>query len=142
LTCLVLLSFGLNLLGHTDPVSQLVGTWQVEGQAVYEHWDRLGETALKGFSYELKDGQPVVSEYLDLFKRGDDWVYAATVLNQNEGRTVEFVQCQGDKGAISFENPAHDFPRRIVYRFVSDREMAVTVSDGAGKGFTLKLLRR
>jgi hypothetical protein len=40
-----------------------------------------------------------------------------------------------------FENPAHDFPRRLEYRHDADGRMVVTVSDRKDKGFTLNFER-
>ncbi len=32
----------------------LHGTWKIENKEAYEHWDKLNDNALKGFSYEVK----------------------------------------------------------------------------------------
>lgn len=41
-----------------------------------------------------------------------------------------------------FENLRHNFPKRIVYRKLSETEVFVSVSDGGQRGFAYKLLRQ
>ena len=116
----------------------LQGTWKIENQEVYEHWDKLNSGTLKGFSYELKDGRLSVSEYLEIVKVDSDVIYTAFVLNQNGGESVNFKLKRSDSLFV-FENPDHDFPKRIVYHKVSDQEIFVKVSDGKDKGFSYKM---
>ena len=33
---------------------------------IYEHWDKAGDQRLKGFSYEIKNGEKVISEYIEI----------------------------------------------------------------------------
>ena len=95
----------------------LQGTWKMENKEIYEHWDKLNENTLKGFSYKLKGGQMTISEYLDISRYHKDITYTATVLNQNQGmREFVFKRYKTDS-TFAFENPDHEFPRkRIVYQ--------------------------
>lgn len=111
----------------------LQGTWKVEGEERYEHWDPLHAQQLKGFSYTLKDGQLVVNEYLDLREKDGSIIYSASVPDQNNGETIDFIlDRNGDM--YSFENRIHDFPKRIIYKRISDAEIKVEVTDGR-RGF-------
>ncbi len=38
----------------------LQGTWKVENKEMYEHWDKLNENSLKGFSYTIESGEMTV----------------------------------------------------------------------------------
>lgn len=116
----------------------LLGTWKMENEEVYEHWDKLNENTLKGFSYKLKDGQILISEYLDIKKVGKKILYSATVLKQNSGKPVDFTLTKTDNTFI-FENPSHDFPKRIGYQKLSDTEIYVQITDGKQKGFAYKM---
>jgi Domain of unknown function (DUF6265) len=119
----------------------LQGTWKIENKDEYEHWDKLNENSLKGFSYKLKDGKLLVSEYLDITKVNKEVVYTATVLNQNEGKGIHFTLIKADS-SYTFENLNHDFPKRIVYKRLNDTEVYVQVSDGKQKGFAYKLQKQ
>lgn len=137
---LTLLFFFVIKLTFAQPIlpNFLLGTWKIENKEVYEHWDKLNENTLKGFSYNFKDGQMLISEYLDIRKVGKKVLYSATVLKQNSGKPVDFTLTKVDSTYI-FENPNHDFPKKIVYKQLTDNEVYVQVSDGKQKGFSYKM---
>jgi uncharacterized protein YciI len=112
----------------------LDGTWKSDSGEIYEHWNLLNNKTMKGFSYKMKNGELIVSEYLDISGTGDDVIYTATVINQNQGRGIDFKLIKSDSVYI-FENPNHDFPKRIVYKKLSESDMLVQVSDGNQKSF-------
>ncbi|MBK7108824.1 MAG: hypothetical protein KA954_02395 [Chitinophagales bacterium] len=119
----------------------LQGTWKIENQEIYEHWDKLNENTIKGFSYNLKDGQMIISEYLDISVIKKEIIYTATVLNQNQGKGINFKLTKADS-TFTFENPNHDFPKKIVYQKLNDTEIFVHVSDGEQKEFSYKLQKQ
>lgn len=119
----------------------LQGTWKMENKEVYEHWDKLNENTQKGFSYKLKNGQMFISEYLDITKANNEIIYSATVLKQNQGKAVNFKLTKTDS-TFTFENPNHDFPKKIVYQKLNDTEIYVQVSDGKQKGFAYKMQKQ
>jgi uncharacterized protein YciI len=119
----------------------LQGTWKIENQEIYAHWDKLNDSSLKGFSYNLKEGQMIISEYLDITKTNNEIIYTATVLNQNQGKGINFRLTKTDSN-FTFENPTHDFPKRIVYQKLSDTEIFVQVSGGNQKGFSYKMQKQ
>lgn len=137
---LTLLFFFVIKLTFAQPIlpNFLLGTWKIENKEVYEHWDKPNENTLKGFSYNFKDGQMLISEYLDIRKVGKKVLYSATVLKQNSGKPVDFTLTKVDSTYI-FENPNHDFPKKIVYKQLTDNEVYVQVSDGKQKGFSYKM---
>lgn len=113
----------------------LEGTWKMENREIYEQWEILDEGSLKGTSYRLNNGKKSVTEYLEIRRQENAIIYTATVLNQNEGKGIDFILQQPDSLLWCFENPEHDFPKVIIYQKRSDTEIYVQVSDGAGKGF-------
>ena len=68
----------------------LIGNWKIENKESYEQWDKVNETTLKGFAYKLKNDQMLVTEYLDISETKKGINYYATVLNQNQGKAVNF----------------------------------------------------
>lgn len=118
----------------------LQGSWKMENKEIFEHWDKLNENSLKGFSYSVKNGQIIVSEYLDISRTENEVFYTATVLNQNQGEGITFKLVEADN-TYTFENLHHDFPKRIVYQKLSDAEVFVQVSDGQERGFSYRMKR-
>jgi uncharacterized protein YciI len=119
----------------------LQGTWKMEGKEIYEHWDVLNDNTLKGFSYKMKNGEMTISEYLDISRINNGIVYTANVLNQNQGKGISFTLTKTDS-TFTFENPNHDFPKKIMYQKLSDTVIYVQVSDGKQKGFAYKMQKQ
>jgi len=119
----------------------LQGTWKMENKEIFEHWDQLNDNTLKGFSYTLKFGQMTISEYLDISRINEEITYTATVLNQNQGKGISFKLTKTDS-VFTFENPDHDFPKKITYQKLNDTEIFVQVSDGNQKGFAYKMQKQ
>ena len=138
---------GLLLLLLSPVVAQvqfpdfLSGTWKVEGRDRYEHWDRLNEQSLRGLSYTVNENNMAVSEYLEIEQNGYEISYRATVLHQNEGKSVAFKLVRSDS-IFLFENPDHDFPKKIIYRKISADELFVSVTDGDKKGFSYTMTKQ
>lgn len=128
-------------LSQSDMPLFLQGTWKIEEKESYEHWDRLGDNRLKGFSYSLENGEMLVSEYLDIVRQGNRIMYIATVPGQNQDKSINFTLKRTDS-IYSFENPAHDFPKKVVYKLLSDTVVWVRVSDGKQKGFSYKMRKQ
>lgn len=120
--------------GQSDILRFLEGTWKTGSGENYEQWNVLNDNTMKGFSCKMQNGKIVVSEYLDIYKTASEVIYTATVLNQNQGRGIDFKLTKSDSVFI-FENPNHDFPKKIVYKKLSDSELLVQVSDGIQKSF-------
>jgi hypothetical protein len=137
LTFLILSLFQI-AFAQTDLPDFLRGTWVTEDKEIYEHWDKLNDHCMKGFSYRISNGKMTVNEYLDITRTENGIIYTAYVLKQNQGEGIKFNLTQGDSVFV-FENPDHDFPKQIVYRKLSDSEIMVRVSDGGQKVFVYRM---
>ncbi len=140
LLLLTLLTVNLTF-GQSNIPDFLQGTWKMENKEIYEHWDKLNSQTLKGFSYKLKNGHKEISEYLDICERDNQTIYTATVINQNNGKGIDFTLTKTDS-TYTFENPAHDFPKKISYQKLADNEIFVQVSDGKQKGFSYRMTKQ
>lgn len=119
----------------------LEGTWKLENEETYEHWNVFSDQNMKGISYKFKNNKTVVNEYLEISLVDNEIIYTATVVGQNEGKGISFTLVPGGSSLV-FENPQHDFPKKIEYQILSENEMFVTVSDGAKKGFSYILIKQ
>ncbi|TWV90755.1 hypothetical protein [Chitinophaga pinensis] len=73
---------------------------------------------IEGLFLYFKRWTMKVAEYLDLSSRNNLLTYTATVVRQNGGKSVSFKQTKiGDE--LVFENPTHDFPKKLVYKRIS-----------------------
>jgi len=117
----------------------LEGTWKVADENSYEHWDLVEPGTLKGFMFRMEMGLPVVSEYLEIHRKGEEVIYSATVLDQNTGESIPFILIRKDS-AYSFENPEHDFPKIIRYKPLTNNRVSVYVGT-ENEGFELEMLK-
>ncbi len=113
----------------------LEGTWVADanGTRTEERWTSPAGGAMLGTGRTLRAGRMVAFEFLRIVARPDGVVYIA----QPGGRPpTEFALTSGGSGLAVFENPAHDFPKRLSYRRTG-RTLLVEV-EGAEKGKPLR----
>ncbi len=106
-----------------DTLSQkLTGTWKTTGNTVfYEQWKAVADSGLIGRAFSLSHaGDTMFSERLRIDSQGDSLYYMAKVYRQNQGKIIRFALVEQSSNQWVFENPWHDYPNRIVYRFEGD----------------------
>jgi hypothetical protein len=109
-------------------VTWLAGNWS--GRAgtteLEERWTKPAGGAMLAVSRTLKDSRMVAFEFLRIVEKEGGLVYIA----QPGGRpATEFVLTElGSRSAV-FENPSHDFPKRIEYKLRGDT-LTATISGG------------
>ncbi|MDT7831657.1 DUF6265 family protein [Flavobacteriaceae bacterium S356] len=123
---------------QTQKVDFLVGTWKIEGKETYEAW-AIENDKLVGESFKKRGEQKYVTETLEIKKEGGKWVYIATVKNQNNGQGIPFTLQEVKDDLYSFENPAHDFPKKIQYKILTKNSLQVSVLGAGDKGFSYKM---
>ena len=115
--------------GGLDKYSWLLGNWKtIKGTSTYESWKAENDTLYTGTGYRLYGTDTIISEYLKLVKRGDRFIYSASVPDQNKGRTVSFWLVSNTADSIVFENPNHDFPNRITYMKIGSDKMKTIIT--------------
>ena len=96
-------------------VGWMAGCWeQAAGpRLIEEQWMRPRAGLMLGVSRTVVGDSLREYEQVALFQRGAHLVYAATPARQ---APAEFASTAVSDSAVTFENPAHDFPQRIIYR--------------------------
>ncbi|MBL8859584.1 MAG: hypothetical protein JNL28_13840 [Planctomycetes bacterium] len=103
-----------------DDLSWMSGSW-VQGtgeNTTDENWSHAAGGALMGTSRTVKAGKLVFFEYLRVETRRAkdedfDRLYYVAAPNGGKSTRFELVKLEGKKAV--FENPKHDFPKRISY---------------------------
>ena len=108
----------------------------MEGKEQYEFREKNQKDGLVGNSYSFVNNEKSISETLRIKSVGDYLIYRATVLNQNDGETIEFVLNPDNKEYLSFENINHDFPKKIQYKKISIDSIKVSVIGENDEGFS------
>lgn len=113
----------------------LAGAWvgtRSSGSSIEERWSPPLGGALLGVSRSVNtSGRMVAFEYLRVIERDGGLVYIA----QPGGKTAtEFVLTELTPTRAVFDNPRHDYPKRIVYELSADGALSATI--GFMKGGT------
>jgi hypothetical protein len=121
-----------------EALAWLAGCWERRqpGGLLEEQWMRPAGGMLVGMSRTVRDGRAVGWEFMRIVEREGAIVYIATPSGQ---ATAEFtLRAPVGAGAI-FENPAHDFPQRIIYeRGSADSLWARIEGDRGGERRTIE----
>jgi hypothetical protein len=111
----------------------LSGCWmRHEGNLVTEEqWMSISNGTMLGMSRTTRGGKVAEYEYLRLFERDGRIIYHAFPSGQ---ASAEFTSDAGNEAHIVFENPAHDFPQRIIYRPVTRDSMVARIEGPGSEG--------
>jgi hypothetical protein len=97
----------------------MAGYWSgVDNPRYEELWLRPGGGVMVGVSRDTRRPERVFFEYLRIETRDDGVYYVAKPSNQPEA-AFRLTGVTPGAGAV-FENPGHDFPRRIAYALEGD----------------------
>ena len=108
----------------------LLGKWERKnakpGQSGFEQWQKVSPTKLIGKGLTLKGKDTVFVEELEISIQGKNIFYNVKLSGE---KPVAFKLVHIDSQEFVFENPAHDFLKKIAYRRKGKNAIAV-VSGG------------
>ena len=124
----------LTLNQPTDPaaLSWIAGCWRREsaGRVVEEVWMAPAGDGMLGMSRTVAKGRIVDYEFLQIRVRDGRLVYIAKPSGQPE---ATFTATTIGPREMIFENPAHDFPQRIIYRLQGEAGLVARI-EGVERG--------
>jgi len=128
--CVALSSAGEGKQPVLSDLAWLAGSWTASQGAltVEEHWTTPSENAIVGMGRTLEGGRTLFFEFLRIEARKDGVFY----VGQPGGKPgTDFKLTSYDGQEVVFENPQHDFPKRIRYRREADGSVTARVDAGA-----------
>lgn len=127
-----------------EKANWFLGRWEnntPEG-TFYEEWKVENDSVYKGESFYVKDKDTLFSESIQLIQRENNLFYIVTVPDQNEAKPVAFKLTSSTPEYLVFENPEHDFPKKITYKLVTKDSLYAEVSgDEKSQGFPFKKVK-
>ncbi len=117
-----------------EDLAWLSGDWETAPGRLQidEHWTKVAGNSLIGMSRTVAGGRTVFFEYLRIEARGADIFYVAHPKARTPGTDFKLVKLTAQEAV--FENPAHDFPKRIIYRKNADGALTARIEgDGTEK---------
>jgi hypothetical protein len=114
-------------------LSWIAGDWQTaQGgrRQVEEHWTAPAAGTMIGMGRTIAGGKTVEFEYLRLEERAGAIYYVAHPKARSPGTDFKLTRLTGQEAM--FENPEHDFPKRILYRKNADGSLTASIDGGDG----------
>lgn len=122
----------------------MTGCWELNvkssGMVISEHWMKPAGGSLIGMSRTVKGDKTVGFEFLRIAEKPDGVFYIARPSEAKEETAFKLVKTA--KGEAVFENLAHDFPQRIIYRSDKTDSLFARIESGdKKKGMDIPMTR-
>ncbi len=114
-------------------LSWISGDWQTApgGKAqIEEHWTQAAGASMMGMGRTVAGNKTVEFEYLRIEQRADGIFYVAHPKGRCPGTDFKLTRVSATEAV--FENPQHDFPKRVIYRKGADDSLTATIDGGEG----------
>lgn len=111
----------------------LQGDWCGEREGVQneEHWSSAKAGVMLGWHRDIRDDQLAGFEFMRITFDAEGIRFHAQPGGKPE--TV-FPATKHEPGLIVFEQPGHDFPKRVTYRREADGRLYARIDDGTDAG--------
>ena len=103
-----------------NDLAWLSGCWHSDGdeQQTAEYWMQPAGNNMLGLSHTTKERRTLQFEFMRIVQEMNGEIFfVAMPSGQKEAR---FKLTMASEREVRFENPAHDFPQRIIYRRAGD----------------------
>lgn len=112
------------------PLQRLEGKWQDMNRdnAFFEEWRVVDDNRLEGRGYVMAAGDTVFIELLEIVPKDSGLIYRVGLNGSRTADLVEFEMTSASADEIVFENPRHDFPKKISYVLQPDSGINVYLS--------------
>jgi len=101
-----------------DTLGWMAGCWELNvpqrQMTIAEHWMRPSGGTLIGMSRTVRGGKTTGFEFIRIVTTGAGIEYVAKPSSNKEETAFKLVKSSANE--VVFENLAHDFPQRIIYR--------------------------
>lgn len=113
-------------------IDKLVGTWYKlpieQHKNMIEAWEKVNKNTFTGSAYLLNTAanEQFNTEMLWLNFENEVWIYTADPVNQEK---TDFKGTLLNDSLLLFENPAHDFPQYIQYKWLASDRIEVEIGN-------------
>lgn len=98
-----------------EALAWMAGSWAgtTGGVDMEEHWTAPKGHSMIGVHRDVGNGRTIAFEFLRIEQQGDQIVYLSMPNGRSPATPFPLKEVSGLR--VVFENPAHDFPQRIIY---------------------------
>ena len=114
LAVVIVLSLPAAAAGQVDRLAWLAGCWQITrgDEVIDEQWMPPRGGVMLGMSRTVRAGRTTTTEFVTLRVSAGRVAYEA---NPSGQQPTSFPATMVSADRAVFENPAHDYPKRIIY---------------------------
>lgn len=134
-----MLCYSLTAAAQVNPdnfnyLYRLVGVWSMRTpqSVITEQWERVNDSTLQGRTWRIIGKDSSLQETMQLVRSRDAIYYIPTIRDQNNGQPVSFKLRVLKLVGFIAENPAHDFPKKITYRWKDEDHLDAKVEGKQG----------
>lgn len=107
-------------IARFESLKKLTGSWCLTGKTgktTIETWQSVNDSLFTIRTIRVNGGDTSLVETIRVERADDSVFYRSTVNGENDGQAVYFKMVDAGPDFWVFENLAHDFPQRIIYRW-------------------------
>jgi hypothetical protein len=128
-----------------NELAWITGDWQTSPgrRQIEEHWTAVAGASMMGLSRTVVGDKTAEFEYLRIEQRADGNIYYVAHPKARCPGT-DFKLTRASPTEAVFENPEHNFPKRIIYRKTADDALTASIDGGEGTksmAFTFKKMK-
>lgn len=111
----------------------LAGHWCGQSGKIFseETWMAPRGGLLVGMHRDTRDGKAAGFEFMRIAHQDGRWVLSA---QPGGGAATAFAADLVEEGRVVFANPAHDFPKRVIYSRADADTLKARIDDGRDDG--------
>jgi hypothetical protein len=108
----------------------ILGEWESKSADgnLSETWKKINDSTFQAQSYFIKQKDTLHFESITLQQNGEVLSYNATVKGQNSDKPVSFKLTNSTEKQLIFENPKHDYPKKIIYTQINEDNLVAEIS--------------
>jgi hypothetical protein len=116
-----------------DDLAWLKGCWTSDHKErqTTEYWLKPAGLTMLGVSRTIVGGKTVEFEFMQIRQEENGEIYF--IANPSGQKETRFKLVKASAREVVFENPAHDFPQRVIYRCESEGVLLGRI-EGTSKG--------
>lgn len=114
-----------------DHAKWLLGHWEAKDSlgALTESWEILDDSTFAGETFFITPKKDTLhKEVFELMQSGKFLIYTTTVKGENNDEPTAFQLRENIDSVLVFENPKHNYPKKIKYQLRKDNRIAITIS--------------
>lgn len=128
-----------------EKANWFLGKWEyiTPFKSFTEEWKKENDSLFLSECFLVKEKDTIYAETIRLEQIKNELFYIITITNQNDNKPVTFKLTSSTSDYLVFENPTHDFPKKITYKLVNKDSLYAEISgDGRIEGIPFKRVIR